>query len=176
MVYVKYTEVKPHYLKMVIWRILNATLFPCCPCFARHGLLRLFGAHIGKRCAVYPTAKIYAPWNLETEDGVVIGPRVDIYNKAFVKIGYQAVVSQDSYICTASHDTGSRSMALVVKPIVIGAQSWIASRAIVLPGVAIKEGTVVAAGSVVTKDVEAWTVVGGNPAKFIKKRELRDEA
>lgn len=176
MAYEKYTEVKPHYLKMVIWRVLNATLFPYCPRFARHGLLRLFGARIGKHCAVYPTAKIYAPWNLGAEDGVVIGPRVEIYNKAKVMIGHQAVISQDSYICTASHDTSSKSMALVVKPIAIGAQSWIASRAIVLPGVVIKEGAVVAAGSVVTNDIEDWTVVGGNPAKFIKKRVLRDEA
>ena len=58
--------------------------------------------------------------------------------------------------------------------ITIGDGVWLGARAIILPGVTIGEGAVVAAGAVVTKDVEPWAVVGGNPAKFIKKRELKD--
>lgn len=54
-----------------------------------------------------------------------------------------------------------------------GANAWVAGWSIVLPGVTIGEGAVVAAGAVVAKDVESWIVVGGNPAKFIKKRELK---
>ena len=57
--------------------------------------------------------------------------------------------------------------------ITIGDGVWLGARAIILPGVTIGEGAVVAAGAVVTKDVEPWAVVGGNPAKFIKKRELK---
>lgn len=170
MAYDKYNEVKPHYLKMVMWRILNASVFRILPRNVRHALLRLCGARIGRRCAIYPTVKIYAPWNLYVSDGVVIGPRVEIYNKCSVRIGEQAVISQDSFICTASHNVNSKSMALTLKPIKIEAQAWVASRAIILPGVTIAEGGVVAAGSVVSKNVAEWTVVGGNPAKEIKKR------
>lgn len=176
MAYEKYSEAKPHYLKMVIWRVLNATIFRVLPRALRHVLLRIFGAKIGKMCVIYPTAKIYAPWNLIAADGVVVGPRVDLYNKAMISLGEQTVLSQDSYVCTASHEVNSMSMALVVNPIGIGKQVWVASRAIVLPGVTIEDGAVIAAGSVVTKNVESWSVVGGNPAKFIKKRKLRDEA
>lgn len=58
------------------------------------------------------------------------------------------------------------------KPIVIGDSAWVAGWSIILPGVTIGEGAVVAAGAVATKDVAPWTVVGGNPARVIKKREL----
>ena len=174
MVYQKYQEVKPHYLKMVLWRVVNATLFPLLPRFGRDALLRLFGAQVGKKGVVYRSARVYAPWNLTIGDGVVIGPRVEVYNKAPVSIGDMAVVSQDVFLCTASHDVNSCSIALTTAPIILGAQTWIAARSIVLLGVKLGEGAVVAAGAVVTKDVDPWTVVGGNPAKFIKKRELRD--
>ena len=173
MTYQKYQELKPHYWRMVVWRILNVMLFPLLPSVGRNILLRMFGARIGRYGIVYRTSRIYAPWLLELDDGVVVGPHVEIYNKAAVVVGKQAVLSQNCYICTASHDVNSASMALKSKPISIGAQAWIASRAIVLPGATIGEGAVVAAGAVVTKDVEPWTVVGGNPAKVIKKRELR---
>ena len=64
-------------------------------------------------------------------------------------------------------------MELTYAPITVGHDAWVASRAIVLPGVSVGDGAVVAAGAVVTKNVEAWTVVGGNPAKVIKKRSLK---
>ena len=67
-------------------------------------------------------------------------------------------------------------MELTHKPIMIGASAWVAGWSIILPGVTIGEGAVVGAGAVVTKDVEPWSVVAGNPAKFIKKRMLSDEA
>ncbi|WP_442862504.1 DapH/DapD/GlmU-related protein [Bacillus sp. USDA818B3_A] len=57
------------------------------------------------------------------------------------------------------------------KPIIIEVNSWIGQRAIILPGVTIGEGAVVGAGSVVTKDVEPCSIVGGNPAKHIKYRD-----
>jgi maltose O-acetyltransferase len=63
-------------------------------------------------------------------------------------------------------------MELTYAPIEIGANAWVAAWSIVMPGVKVGEGAVVAAGAVVTKDIEDWTVVGGNPARFIKKRGL----
>ena len=67
------------------------------------------------------------------------------------------------------------TLDLITKPIMIMDNIWIASGAMILPGVTIGEGAVVTAGSVVVKDVEPWTVVGGNPAKMIKKRELKND-
>ena len=98
---------------------------------------------------------------------------VDCYTVAPITIGDNATVSQGVKLCTAGHDISSRVMELTTAPIAIQANAWIAGWSIVLPGVTIGEGAVVAAGAVVTKDVEPWTVVGGNPAKFIKKRELK---
>ena len=172
--YGPYIEEKPHYAKMLVWRILNATLFPSLSTLMRNMLLRKFGAKIGRGGIIYRSARIYAPWNLEVGDWTVIGPRVLIYNKAKIEIGDEVVVSQDVFLCTASHDISSTSLALVTKPITIGSIAWIAAKSIVLPGVVIGEGGVVGAGSVVTKNVEAWSVVGGNPARFIKHRAIED--
>jgi putative colanic acid biosynthesis acetyltransferase WcaF len=81
-------------------------------------------------------------------------------------------VSQDSYLCASSHDITDHKHALILKPIVIEDQVWVAADAFIGPGVIIGQGAVVGARSAVFKNVEVWTVVGGNPAKFIKKREL----
>lgn len=140
--------------------------------YYRSAVLRLWGAKIGKRCAIAASAKIWAPWQLEIGDYVALGPRSEIYNVAKITMGSNITVSQDAYLCTASHDISRLKKPLVTKPIKLGDSTWVAAWAIVLPGVTIGEGAVVAAGAVVTKDVEPWTVVGGNPATFIKKRVI----
>ena len=104
-----------------------------------------------------------------------LGEGVDCYCVGEIVVGDQSVVSQGVKLCTASHDLTSKIMELCVRPIVIGSNAWIAGWSIILPGVVIGDGVVVAAGAVVIKDVEPWTVVGGNPAKFIKRRMLRDD-
>ena len=154
--------------------MVNTLLFPVVSNRMRMCLLRWFGAKIESWLVVYPSVKIYAPWNLEVKrPWAVLGPRVEVYNKAKVSIGAHVVVSQDAYLCTASHDVASPVMALVAKQINIEADSWIAAKAVILPGVTLGNGSVVGCAAVVAKNVEPWTVVGGNPAKFIKKRELK---
>lgn len=135
-------------------------------------LLRLFGAEIGKHCAVRNSAKIWQPWNLVLGDWVAISEECDIYSVDVIRIGDRSTVSKGAFLCCASHDISSSIMELTYAPITIGHDVWIAARAIVLPGVNVGDGTVVAAGAVITKDVEPWTVVGGNPARFLKKRVL----
>jgi acetyltransferase-like isoleucine patch superfamily enzyme len=78
-------------------------------------------------------------------------------------------------LITGSHEISSGHFDLITRPITVEDNVWIATGAMILPGVTIGEGAVVAAGAVVTKDVEPWTVVGGNPARFIKKRELGND-
>lgn len=172
----EYVEKKERPIALRVWRIINATLFRLTPTHKlRIAWLKLFGAKLKWHHTIYPSVKIYAPWNLEITNGSVLGPRVEVYNKAPVKLGGGVVVSQDAYLCTASHDVTSPTMQLVKKPIVIEDNAWIAAHAIILPGVVIGKAAVVGAGAVVTKDVEPWTVVGGNPAKFVKKRELKND-
>ena len=170
-----YQEQKPRQLRRIVWRAVNRFVFPCVPFALRCCLLRMFGAHVVFNHKIYSSVSIFAPWNLEIVKGSVIGPNVVIYNKDRISIGVSAVVSQDVFLCTASHDVDSSTFELITRPITISKGAWIGARAIILPGVTIGEGAVVGAGSVVTKNVEPWTVVAGNPAKFIKKRVLRDD-
>jgi putative colanic acid biosynthesis acetyltransferase WcaF len=103
-----------------------------------------------------------------------LGPFVDCYCVAPIKIGAHATVSQYSFLCTASHDIEQTQMPLVTAPIQIGAGAWIAADVFVGPGVTVGDGAVVGARSTLLKDVEPWAVVAGNPARFIKKRILRE--
>ena len=92
-----------------------------------------------------------------------------------IVLGPHSTVSQYSFLCTASHDYEHPAMPLVSAPIVIGAGAWVAADVFVAPGVTIGEGAVVGARSSVFKNVEAWSVVAGNPANFLKKRRLTGE-
>lgn len=135
-------------------------------------LLRSFGARLNKTAVVYSSARIYWPPNLEMEEYSIIGADVDCYNVARVKLEAYAIVSQKSYLCSASHDFTRNDMPLITGPITIGRQAWVAADAFIGMGVTVGEGAVVGARSSVYRDVDPWTVVGGNPARFIKKREL----
>lgn len=88
-------------------------------------------------------------------------------------MGNKVVISQYSYLCTATHDYESEANTLCWKTIEVGNYAWVAADTFVGPGVTVGEGAVVGARAVVFKDVEPWTVVGGNPAKFIKKRVVK---
>ena len=138
-------------------------------------LLRVFGAKIGNSCTILPSARVWAPWTLVVDSRICLSEAVDCYCVDKIILKEHANVSQDAALYTASHDLSSPRMALTTAPIILDRDSWVCARAIILPGVTIGEGAVVAAGAVVTKDVEPWTVVGGNPAKFIKKRELKND-
>ena len=139
----------------------------------RIALLKLFGARVKWSSNVLPSCRIWQPWKLTMGEYACLSENVDCYSVDEIKIGDQATVSQCVKLCSASHDISSKIMELTYDPIVVGDNAWIAGWSIILPGVTIGEGAVVAAGAVVSKDVEPWTVVGGNPAKFIKKRVLK---
>lgn len=140
----------------------------------KNGLLRLFGAHIHPSAHVYPSAKIYYPANLTMDENSCLADDVQCYNVAPVRVGANVTVSQESMLCTASHDINSSRCELITAPIVMEDQAWIGARAFVGMGVTIGQGAVVGATASVYKDVEPWTVVGGNPATFIKKRIITE--
>lgn len=133
-------------------------------------LLRLFGAKLGKGVRVYGSARIWAPWNLVMGDFSVLGDRVDCYTVDRVEIGAHSIVSQYSFLCTATHDPRQPSFPLLTAPIIIGSRCWVAADVFVGPGVTVGEGAVVGARASVFKSVDAWTVVGGNPAQPISQR------
>ena len=138
----------------------------------RRFLLRLFGANIGKKVLIYPSAKIWAPWNLSLGDRSVIGPNVILYNVDKIEIAQDVTISQNVHLCTASHNIESVDRELIYSPIIIERGSWVFADAFVAMGTKIGEGAIVGARSLVTKDVEAFDVIGGNPAKVIKKRKV----
>ncbi len=140
-------------------------------------LLKCFGAKVQWDSGVYCSAQIWAPWNLEMGHDAWLGPNVICYNQAIVRLGNHCTVSQYSYLCTAGHQTNtvnSKDSGLIISPIILEDNSWVGTRAFVGMGVTIGEGAVVGATASVYKDVESWTVVGGNPAQFIKKRIIKD--
>ena len=170
-----YHEEKDHPMTLKIWRLLNVLTFGWSGNRARQILLRMFGAKIGKGCLICRGVTVYAPWKLKMGNMVCIGPHVELYNKADIIIGSGVVISQDSYLCTASHDISSPLMKLFTAKIEVGDNVWIAAKANILPGVKIGEGAVVGACSVVAKDVTPWSIVVGNPAREVKKRILSGE-
>ncbi len=161
-------------LARVLWRTVAAVLFrPFGSSWLmpwRRFILVIFKAKLGKGVQIYSSARIWAPWNLEMEDYSCIAPEVDCYNVDKIKIGRNSVVSQKAYLCTASHDITDPLHPLITAPIRIEDQAWIAADSFVGMGVNIGQGAVVGARAAVFKNVEPWTVVGGNPAKFIKTR------
>lgn len=138
-------------------------------------LLKIFGAKVVGCPFVFPSAKIYAPFNLEIYDGACIGPNVNVYNLGKVVLNEKSVLSQAVMLCGGTHDLSVVSMPLLVGDIIVGENVFIGARATILPGVELGDSAVVGACSLVTKDVDNLAVVGGNPAKFIKKRELRND-
>lgn len=163
-------------LARLAWNIVWATLFWPSP-VVLHGwrrlLLRLFGAAIARGAVVYPSAKVWAPWNLEMKEGACIGPHVDCYDVDRIVIGKRAIVSQYAYLCSATHDYEDLSMPLVTGPIVIGDRAWVTAGVFVGPAVTLGEGAVALARAAVVRDVEAWAVVGGAPARLVRRRLVR---
>lgn len=137
-------------------------------------LLRLFGAKVSNNAVVYSSAKIYYPANLIMEEYACLASNVDCYNVDIIKLGKGVTISQGAYLCTASHDVTNRQHTLITAPIVIEDHAWVAADAFVGMGVTIGEGAVVGARAAVFKDVEPWAIVGGNPAKLLKKRVIKD--
>lgn len=136
-------------------------------------VLHLFGAKIGKEANIYASVRIWAPWNLEIGDYSTIGPEVDCYNQGKIVIGDHSIISQKTYLCASTHDFTKTSFPLILGPIEIKSQVWVAADAFIAPGVCIGEGAVVGARAAVFKNIQEWTVVGGNPARYLKDRVVK---
>lgn len=157
----------------IVWPVFTWFLPRSLGMWWKRYLLRLFGARIDRTANVYSSARIYYPVNLIMAANSCLASDVDCYNVDKIIIGANTTVSQGAYLCTASHDITNPMNPLITAPIVIEDQAWVGAKAYIGMGVTIGQGAVVGATASVYKDVEPWTVVGGNPAKFIKKRVIK---
>jgi putative colanic acid biosynthesis acetyltransferase WcaF len=139
-------------------------------------LLRLFGATLGADCHFYPASRVWAPWNLHCADHVAAGDGVEIYNPSPMTLGSHVILSQDCYLCGATHDYNDPAFPLLAYAMTIEPYAWICARASVAPGVRVAEGAVLGLGSVATRNLDPWTVYSGNPAQPIRKRQRNEAA
>lgn len=160
-------------VRRAFWQIAWTVLYRPSPIVAhrwRCFVLRAFGARIAWPVYPYPSARIWAPWNLEMQRGSCLAAEVDCYNVDRISIGTGVTVSQKSYLCTASHDFDNPTFALTGGPITIEGGAWVAANAFIGPGVRVGARAVVLACAVVVRDVDAGMVVGGNPARLLRPR------
>lgn len=170
---------KSEKIKNKLWGLIYLLCFKYTPSVTslfrkwRVLVLRSFGADLSMTSSVHPKARIDFPWRLSMGENSSLGAHAWAYCLDKVTIGDYSCIGEDVYLLTGSHDINSTHFDLVTKPIMIGDCVWVATGSYLLPGVCLADLTIVAAKSVVTKSTEPNDVVGGNPAKFIKKRIIR---
>ncbi len=144
--------------------------------FFKTNFLRLNGAQIGKRCTFYPGVWIAPGRNLTVGSDVDFALGVVVTTSGKVSIGNRVLIGYRTQILSTNHLIPKQRKRIFgsghqKKPIKIADDVWIGANSIILAGVEIGEGAVIAAGSVVTKSVRPYTIVGGNPATLIRKRD-----
>ncbi|MGN6498960.1 MAG: putative colanic acid biosynthesis acetyltransferase [Tsuneonella sp.] len=139
----------------------------------RRLLLRAFGAQIAASARVHASASVWLPANLTLGANTLIGPGARIYNQGHIAIGARSVISQGAYLCASSHDVADPAFQLILRPIAIGEQCWVAADAFVGPGVTMGDRSVLAARGALFGDAEADWIYRGNPAAKVKERRLR---
>jgi putative colanic acid biosynthesis acetyltransferase WcaF len=163
-------------VRRVAWMFVQALLFR--PSFHnwygwRRFLLRLMGAKIGNGVRVRPTSRIEIPWHVEMGDDSVVGDYTILYSLGTIRIGRNVTVSQYAHLCAGTHDHTDPTFPLLTPPVVIGDHAWIAAEAFVGPGVTVGAWAVAGARATVVKDVPPGEIWAGNPARFIKFRQMK---
>lgn len=156
-----------------LWWVIQSTVFGLSPQFMygfRRFILRLFGAKIGTRALIRPSARFTFPWKVSIGDRAWIGDNAVLYSLGEIDIGEDSVISQKSYLCTGGHDYEKPGFDIYAKKIEIGKCVWIAADVFVAPGVKIGDGAVIGARSSVFSSIPQYMVCYGNPAKPVRKR------
>ena len=132
--------------------------------------LRLFGAKIHGTPFVHQRARISIPWNLTIHDRSLLGDRANANTLGEIEIGPRAIVAQEVYLSSGSHDFDQPALPLTTAKITIGQDAFVGARTFVMPGVTIGNRALIGACSVVTRDIEDNVVAAGNPCRVIKVR------
>jgi len=140
-------------------------------CFRRFSYW-LAGVKIGKGSTIHMWANFFDPSRVEIGEDTIIGDHCFLDGRDKLKIGNHTDIASQVLIYNSEHDIEAEDFRAITAPVEIGDYVFIGPRAIILPGVKIGNGVIVAAGAVVTKDVEPFRIVGGVPAKEIKSRKL----
>lgn len=136
-------------------------------------LLNLFGANVHRSAHVYGSTRIWFPPHLTMEADSCLGPRVNCYCMAPIRLQNGAIVSQGAHLCAGTHALDDEHFQLVVRPITLGDGAWIAAEAFVGPGVTVGSNAVVGARAVLVKNAEANMIYAGNPAQCIRRRHIQ---
>lgn len=155
----------------VVWSLFCAWT-PKCFISLRLIFLKLFGCKIYGRPFVHQTVKIKIPWNVTLHDKCCIGEMVNLYSLSQVEVGAESIIAQEAYLCTGTHDLTHPHRPLLTGRIRIGKMAFIGARAFVMPGITIGDHAVVGACTVVTKNVDCYSAVAGNPGKTLKKNAM----
>lgn len=157
------------------FELLWLSFVSCVPLHSfRRFFFRLAGVKMGKGSTIHVGAKFYAPRGVQIGEGSLIGDHAVLDGRASLKIGSHVDIASQVMIYNSEHNLCAEDFRPIDAPVEIGDYVFIGPRAIILPGVKIGKGAAIAAGAVVTKDVEPGMIVGGVPAKVIKQRELSD--
>ncbi|MEL6495249.1 MAG: hormogonium polysaccharide biosynthesis acetyltransferase HpsU [Cyanobacteria bacterium J06623_7] len=170
-----YDRGRPNWF-VILWWLVQAIAFPLSLHnfnAARRGLLRLFGAKIGKGVVIRPSARFLLPWKVTVGDYSWIGDDVMFYSLDHISVGCHSVISQKSYLCTGSHDLEARDFALITAPIKIGNGVWIATDCFIAPGVEIGVNSAIGARSSVMKSISAQQVAWGSPCQIRYPRTIK---
>lgn len=138
----------------------------------RVALLRAFGARIGERVVIKPSVEVKYPWHLSIGDDCWIGEHVWIDNLTSVRIGNNVCISQGAYLCTGNHDWSDEKFGLMIAPIQLEEGSWAGAKCVLAPGVTLGRGAIASAGAVVVRAIPEFEVHSGNPAQFVKQRQM----
>jgi len=157
-----------------VWSDLRLRLLADIGRFPSHSVRNYFyrraGLTLPSTSSIHWRAEFYAPENIVIGEHCTIGDSCFLDGRSGLRMGNSVNLGSHVTIYTRQHDVDSPDFAEVGGPVHLGDLVWVASHAIVLPGVTIGDGAVVAAGSVVTRDVEPYVLVAGNPARVIRER------
>lgn len=164
------------WLTRIMWYCANATFFNSYfPFYSiKIFLLRMYGAKVGRGVVIKPKVNIKYPWNITIGDNAWIGENVWLDSLGKINIGANSCLSQGAMLITGNHNYKKSGFDLMVGDIILDEGTWIGTGAIVCAGVTCKSHSVLAAGSVATGNLEAYSIYKGNPAAKIKDRIISE--